>query len=376
MGNKVMVTTPGNDPGRIASGASSIRSGRSVADLVRDLEHKRLRMARIPVGSSVSALFPWMRRVNQFAIEPAGLSGPNPGLVMHQDPWATTFTNDSPKPVYITEVRITDTTGPESGVYDETYQQLFDLKMSIPPRRQIVDRWLPWGTYNTEADRFLTEPLLNFNWKLPAPYFLSRSQPFIIDVHNSLALAEYSRLAPEATLFYMVLRGWGVADGEPIDVVKAVPPFTEGPITNVNAFQSISFDEDRDRPLRDAWITEIGFGSSYLNPEGVTQEDGPPIGATLFRDVRIRPVPPEGPRWHRNEFYALRELGAQVGVPFDNGTIPDYYDPHMMIHAPVTPYILHPGEQFVIEVKLNPVGTITETHYLDAVIYGAQEGSA
>lgn len=356
------ITTPGAGFPGVASGVRSLGSnGRPLNEIIAELEMRRLRMGRIPVGSGVADIFPWMRRVTQFEVTPDGIP-----QVIHEDPWDTTFTNQSDKRVLVTEVRVTDTSGPGTTNYDETYQQLFELKMSIPPRRQIVERWLPWGCFTTEADRFLTEPLNEYCWRLPAPYFLSRTQPFIMDIHNDAVLATFDYEDTDA-LFFIVLRGWGTADGEPIELIKAVPPFEAAQAANANGFQSISFDEDRDRPLRDAWITEIGFGSAYLEvAAGVQTTD-------TFRMIRVRPNPPEGPRWHRNEFYALHELGAQEGIPFPSAA--GYcVEPWTVIHCPVTPYVLEPGESFQVEIRMVPQFKERASHYIDAVVFGVQEG--
>ena len=90
---------------------------------------------------------------------------------------------------------------------------------------------------------------------------------------------------------------------------------------------------------------------------------------TSFREVKIRPNAPEGPNWHAEEFFPLMMLADQVSIPFvDRDAVYNY----TVIHRPVVPYILKPGEYLNVEYWNRHSN---DNFYVDTYVKGTQEAA-
>lgn len=315
-----------------------------------EMQEKRLKAAGYPTGDSVAQLFPWMRTIT-FDL------APNEKRNLRRNDWQKSFDNHSSAPVNVEEVRFYAGFG-RAAVPGVTYAQDLQVKMSISHRKQIAERFLPWSTLNTEMDRYL----LGYNdihaFKLPAPYFLSRSHIFMVDVWNEVWMQVASDTTPE--YFYIGLFGFGAEDGEPIQLFKPVHPVLD--TVNVNSYQTIAFDDDRDQPLRDCYITHIGFGPGFIHNQRTAHQ---------LQDTRVRLVPPEGPEWTGDEFYRIVQLAEQTEVDSTAGGV---ITNDVVIHRPVVPYILEPGEEFVIEMWHRDLNLAGNTFHMDVNLIGTQVG--
>lgn len=310
MADKKIFFMPGEDPGPYALGLPDQPAMAGV------LAAYRLKMGKLPTGSKVAARFPWIRNVLE-----TFTNGPEQRTIMRAN-WPATFVNNSDHRVQVEEIRFR---------YDiaigDTMTYMTDLwaKIEIPDRRVINDQWLSVCTLNTENDRFLYANLDNYTYELPSPYFLQRGNPFFVDVQwNNL----FGNAQPEDWVIMAGLHGWGQWDQEPISLIKPV----RGWATVVGAagqYQTAVFDDEQDRPMRDAWITHLTIGSARTTD----------FAGGLHQATFIRPQAPEGPPWHTNEFFRVDDLAEQVGALFTNQTSDTY-----VIHRPIIPYRLEPGE--------------------------------
>lgn len=340
---KRMTFTPGNDPGNYAAGFA-------MNDSIRRLVHERLaRMGGVPVGNQIAAVFPWMRQIS-------GDFAPGANITLNRDPWAEIFANRMSKGlIKIHEVRIIASNIGGFEGYPAQMDEELQLKMSIPDRRSIFERWMPWKVLQTETDRTLSGYVFQGGWALPAPYFCSRTNPFELDI---LWDTRWAQQAAGTVLFFAVLHGFDARNGEPLQLVKAVEQFP-AELQRAGAFQTISFDDDRDRPIRDMWITDIGFGAA---PSTSADE-------FLFAQIRVRPQAPQGPKWHYQEFYPIEGLVHQVGAA---PTLALALRNHVMIHRPVVPYTLYPGEH--LDVEARNLGISDTTYTMFFILMGTQEG--
>jgi len=307
---KIMVFLPGEEPGPFALGLSDQPSMAGV------LAAYRLKMGKLPIGNRVSAKFPWIRNV----VETFD-NGPEQRVIMRGN-WPATFVNQSAHRVFVEEVRFRH----DIDQVDTNYMTDLWVKLDIPDRRVINEEWLPVGTLNTEIDRFLAANLDTFCYELPTPYFLQRGNPFMMDVE--FASEFLTNTSSEDWIVQAGLHGWGLYDQEPISLMKPVRGWAQ-PTGVAGQYQTVVFDDEQDRPMRDAWVTHLTIGSALLdNAE-----------AALQHAVRIRPQPPEGPAWHTQEFFRVDDLAEQVGSLPQN-KLSDMY----VIHRPIVPYVLEPGE--------------------------------
>lgn len=308
--SKVITFLPGEDPGPYTLGLPDQPAMAGV------LAAYRLRMGKLPIGNKVSARFPWLRNVRETFSD-----GPEQRVIMRQG-WPATFVNNSDHRVHVEEIRFRHDIQQTD---DNSAQTELFAKIEIPDRRVINDQWLPVGTLHTEIDRFLYANLDSFCFELPAPYFLQRGNPFFMDVEYS---APFGNANADDWVIMAGLHGWGQVDQEPISLIKPVRGWAafDGA---AGQYQTVVFDDEQDRPMRDAWITHLSIGGAYTdNTNGNMQQS-----------VRVRPVAPEGPPWHAQEFFRLDDIAEQIGCLRTNDLVDNY-----AIHRPIVPYLLEPGE--------------------------------
>jgi len=337
--NRYMTFSPGSEPGEYASGAVNGEDAMALAE-------KHLRMKKIPHGLGVTNKFPWWRSIHQTFDPTANTQR----AFLERTDIQNNFANLSDKTVYIEEVRI-QLIPP---AWDYLPHQIYTwVRMGIPPRRQIFEDWVPWSLINTESDRlFYDTELDNYAIKLPAPYFLQRAHLFRVDVEYDSDV--FGELNYNNYGFMLGLHGYGQRDHEPIDIMKVVKGWDRYDPQTYD-YQSIIFDDDKDRPLRDAWITHISLGA--INSDDTD---------AALQGIMIRPIAPEGPLWHHNEFFRIDQLSEQIGSAYDAR---DY-----AIHRPKVPYRLEPGEKFQIEMFNMAYGDYAEYSVTAKVtLIGTQE---
>jgi len=266
----------------------------------------------------------------------------------------TSFFNNSDKDVYIDEIRMRVIPSDWSQyIWNQT---AITLKMSIPDRREIISDWLPWACLQTSPESMLLGELDNYVYELPSPYFLQRGQLFLMDFqYDANIFVDDETHDPDNYAIMAGLHGYGQRDKEPIDLIMPVLVWERGG-PDATSFQTFAFDDGKSHPLRDAWITHLTFGSALRTN---TTE--------ILQAVMIRPNPPAGPAWHRQEFFRLDEIAHQVGS--------DHNGQEFMIHRPKVPYVLHKGEGLVIELLLDGVRAATRIESeVTITLLGRQEG--
>ncbi len=344
--NDFMTFLPGQEPGDYALGVPHPDDpGRMAA--------YKLKMERMPTGSGVSDRFPWWRKVHQPMIAGEQLilrrGDPVTGLpAMQQASWAGTFENTSDHDVQVDEIRFYTVWGRAAA---QGYQTQLLCKIGIPPRREVIADWLPVQALHTEIDRMVAADVDSFTYELPAPYVLQRGNQFVMDWRYNATL--FANMGVEDWAIMCGLHGYGLQDKEPISLMKAVRGWPNTPAGIAGQWQTIAFDEEQGRPMRDAVITHISFGSAMTTNIGA---------ANVLESLEFRPHAPEGPAWHQSEFFCIRDVAEQVG----RLNAVDFWS----IHRPIVPYTLGRGEGVQIALWNNSTDTVT----VDVILRGSQSG--
>jgi len=333
-----------DSPGPVAGG---LEQQADVGALMR--EH--LNLPEIPSGNNVARWFPWWRTVTET------LSANVSRLIPQNTRDPSSFFNNSDKDVYIDEIRMRITPSSWSQwIYNSTGTL---IKLSIPDRREIISDWIPWMSLQTSPESILLGEMDSYVYKLPAPYFLRRDQLFLMDFQYDANVfvntGDVGQVLKDQYAMMMGLHGVGQRDKQPIDLVMPVYGWQNfGP--DNTSYQTIAFDERRSHALRDAWITHLTFGSALKSNDG-----------EILNAIMVRPNPPAGPAWHRNEFFRLDEIAHQIGS--------DHHALDYMIHRPKVPYVLHKGEGMLVELLYSDVVASSEvTSDVTITLLGRQEG--
>jgi hypothetical protein len=315
-------------------------------DLASDanaLVDKQLRMARVPRGSGVSAEFPWWRTLTETL-------GINARVYLRRPNWsASGFANASDKRVRITEIRMrgdlarwSENSGLREGLW---------VRMGTANGQQVVQEWQPWQALQTEMDRFALAELDSYAVKFPAEYFLSRSNLFRLDVRYDADIFDINQFTAGTNEYIVMagLHGWAPVDGRPFDLMLPIIMWQrDNPAAG--DFESWSFDDARERPLRDAWITHFSIGAAKQSNDD-----------RALQGLQFRLHAPDGPKWHEDEWYRIDMLAEQIG---SLRAMDDF-----VIHRPKVPYIIEPGQSFDIEVW-NRTGAAVG---FEATVQGLQE---
>lgn len=269
-----------------------------------------------------------------------------PGLpAMLRSDWQATFENNSDHEVSVEEIRFYTAWGRTAS------QTGLLCKIGIPPRREVISDWIPVQTLHTEIDRMVMADMDSFSYELPAPYILQRGNQFVMDWRYNAAML--TNMGPEDWAIMCGLHGYGLQDHEPISLMKAVRGWPNLAPGIVGQWQTIAFDEEQGRPMRDAVITHISFGSAFTTNVGA---------ANVLESLEFRPQAPEGPVWHQNEFFCIRDVAEQVGrVAADD---------RWCIHRPIVPYVLNKGEGILVELWNDTAVDIV----VDVILRGHQKG--
>jgi len=333
-----MTFIPGEDPGDFALGLPNHPS-----DLSRLAAYK-LRMAKMPTGYNVAEKFPWWRKVHE-------VLRAEDKIVLLRPGWQATFENASDHDVEVDEIRFYMTWSRPT----PDYRTRLLCKIGIPPRREIIADWIPVHSLHTENDRILIADMDAFTYELPAPYVLQRGNQFAMDWRFNAAFL--TNMAIDDWVIEVGLHGWGLQDYEPISLMKPVRGWPQ-PTGAVNQWQTIAFEEEQDRPMRDAVITHISFGAALTTN----------VNPNVFEALEFRPHAPEGPDWHQGEFFAVRDVAEQVGRVRGGGAgMADCF----VIHRPIVPYVLGRGEGMLVELWNHDV--IAEVA-ADVILRGSQTG--
>lgn len=207
----------------------------------------------------------------------------------------------------------------------------------------INSLWLPGMAFNTEPDRYLFGYQGAIVYTLPADLYLS---------HGVTPLVEIIAIQSDMNSRYIQtsMRGYDPTNNKPIVINGRLDAVgTAGANTAVFAY-----DCERDQAIRDMWVHDFTFAMVSTTSNGSTRNPWLNISARFHM--------PEGPHWTMDEHTPLIALADQVQA-FNMGheineadpqqeTAETYYVDQPVIHKPVTPYVLLPGDMMTAEIKL------------------------
>jgi len=194
-------------------------------------------------------------------------------------------------------------------------------------KEDIIKKWLPITSLHTDPHHYLVGSQHQGIWVLPTPYFLQAGHTF-----TGRIIAPPSA-TPRTKELTITLRGYNPIDFDPIIMATT----TTFPAAGYNTF---SFTENRDGPLRDMIIEEISVGLSDVSDDFA--------GLAFFlNQVFILFEPPEGPKWSQDIRTPFCSLSTQMSVY--GGITNGFYQP-IVVHEPTNPIILSPGQSIKMSV--------------------------
>lgn len=327
-------------------------------------ERHAFNMLNTPAGSSVASKIPWWRSATQ-RIFHSGMKYPDQFTFTGQHSNQRFIRNEFAWPLYITEVRMWSVPHVFNGArYSNTMEQLA-IKMFSDQIGYINSKWVPASTFNTEEDRHLFGQLNGMVYTLPADFYLNHSN----HIGVSLRMDETLDSDDYVSNYQVAMRGYDPTNNSPIVVSH--------PIDALVADKEVMFmlDDDRDRNVRNMWVRDFTF--ARLNHRNHDKEAR--IWSRLFARFDV----PEGPHWTMDPQTPLMGLADQV--PYENqgdiNAADVIYQDQPMIHRPITPYVLYPGQGMRFETQLQSTfWNFTDAETDDDVdiwihVRGYQEGS-
>jgi len=274
-----------------------------------------VKSAGIPgvAGDLVAKEFPWWKRADLTTNLVVGTPTP-----LASTTGEAPFKNDTNYDLKIEELRWEITGLDQANNFD-----YINIKMWGDGENQdFVEEWLPVSALMTDADRFTASTANAVVIDLPADYYLKSSYVFQMELISTFASGKTLMIS---------LHG---RDPENMDPMVLSKVFTSG---GAGVIVSDSFDDDRDMTLKDMIVQYVTIGG-----ESIYSSTG---NSTAFMAQRVKFLPPEGPRWSEDHLY----LGQISNQPMAYlGPLPAQYHP-IVIHRPVRPYILRPGQALHVE---------------------------
>jgi hypothetical protein len=211
------------------------------------------------------------------------------------------------------------------------------VQMETDLQQGLLKEWVPVKALHTEEDRLFHGNQWSGLFRLPAPFFMQAQEPLGIrlQVRDDVPDFKIDGLRSQIDVH---LRGKDPMTGVPCSYGKRITTPTRAglPFT-------YRMDEDRDAPIRDIIVTEIGFGAVDTFMPGVAK-----AGWMGFDPLEIKFMPATGPDWTKDLFTHLGQgLLEDVGSGLYRG--PRFFLRHPVIHKPKRPYILRPGDSIRIE---------------------------
>jgi hypothetical protein len=190
-------------------------------------------------------------------------------------------------------------------------------------------------TYNTEMDRHLMGYVDGIVYTLPSDFYLAYGATPTMEI-ISLNANLNDRYIQAA------MRGYDPTFNKPLVVgSRLATTGTAGANTTVFAF-----DDGRDQQVNDMWIHDFTFANISYDSTGNSRD--------LWANSSVRFNFPEGPHWTLDERTPLIALADQVpcfNLGDESGSDETYPD-QPVIHRPVVPYTLLPGDLMTAEAKL------------------------
>jgi len=298
----------------------------------------------VPIGRQAAKKIPWWAST-KVRINSSNGGGGNTFPLYGQVEREAFIRNPFAWPIFITEIRMWS--NPiylynRSAYWNSMKKAAFRFDSSRTGN--VNSKWLPGMAFNTETDRHLMGHQSGIVYTLPADYYLS---------HGVTPLVELIALEGRMDDFYIqtAMRGYDPTTNTPIVVSGRLDTAgTAGANTAVFAYA-----DERDQAVRDMWIHDFTF--SVISVYG-----GESYYHTSWLNLSARFQMPEGPHWTLDERTPLIALADQVPAfnlggevqegSLDETPVAPYYPDPPVIHRPVTPHVLLPGDLFTGEVRL------------------------
>jgi len=217
--------------------------------------------------------------------------------------------------------------------------------------QDLLNKWMPITTLHTDPEHYIYGQLNQGTWVLPTPYFLKAGQIFLGRIFSPTTSSLSEK---ELTI---ALKGYNPIDYDPIVMATTVT----FPVFNAYAYNTFSFLENRDAPLRDMVIEEISVALS--DSYDILDNYG-----HFLDQVFLEFEPPEGPKWSQDILVPMAALTTQMNVDDLAGN--NTYRP-IVVHEPIEPYTLEPGQS--IQMMMRPLNTY-QTGLIGVTAVGTQRG--
>jgi hypothetical protein len=334
--------TPGQFAGSFAAGDRIAASSSLVTDL---------RAGQVP--DKKSDFYPWMTCVPAYmGPNDTGINQIAPAGTMvkftRQDMQDPAFRNGITKRILVDQMRVasigftTITQGNSRPVQNIAYT--LGAKV-VTPRQTYLDNWVPLVYLNNHYGTFRKIVQLKGSYELPTPYFLSMKSPLRMRVRQ-----RYQTTGVGTLTCWFSANGVGV-DGFPIQILKQITIPEKTPFAPPY-YYDVVFDDNRDRLLRDAWITSISFCFGTLDQADMINEDLVPHVVLSALELQFRPM--DGPRWMReDDWIPLWMLQNQPGMLNDYTTVNGITDFSQVIHNFEAPLVLNPRDEIQVWLRIN-----------------------
>lgn len=271
-------------------------------------------------GYNVSDVFPWWKTgigPSAAGIVANTIYPAQPVIAFYGSEGEQAFKNDTDGIVEINRLTFGASLVADS---DEDVLSRVMVKMSSDTG-DIIKKWLPITTLHSDPYFYIHGEYNQSVFVLPTPYFMQAQYAFTGRIFAPASATLYGK---ELTI---CLRGYNPIDYDPIVMATTV----NYPAAATSVPTPFSFTENRDGPLRDMVIEEISFGLSNIYDE---------LNIGHFSSATyIQFFPPSGPKWSEDILSGVGALSTQINVTNATGN----YFP-AVIHEPITPIILEPGQ--------------------------------
>lgn len=318
-----------------------------------------------PVGERAAEQFPWISSI--MLRQPVAAGSVQRFVRPGTEP---SFYNNTNRPVYVDEIRIYALPMPQipqhAGAMDLNIGRRLGCRIYSQHKEYIRD-WLPLWNIQTESNRMMESMRYRGVFQLPAPYFLDKGNTFQLRTRCDWPLLAAANITTDQITIAPGLQGMRRDSSFPIKLMRQValntvhdPGVGANPATPVNPIYTvIPFDDGRDFPIQDMRVTHIGMGvhDYMLSVVAATDIEWTPMAWIMFQFVA-----PQGPKWMGdNDWVPLWGLWDQVGpVVWEAGVGPGgIWDHSMIVHRPITPYVINPREELSVELRTNIAMTYT-----------------
>lgn len=324
-----------------------------------------------PVGESTAREFPWISSIFQrmpcvaAAGAPTWFSPVGTRLRFTRGAGEQSFYNNSNRPVKIDEIRIYSMPAPPDtfgapGVLGLEFQIGRNVGLRLfTNKKEYVRDYLPLWQFQTESNRNAETMRMRGTFTFPTPYYLGKGGAFQLRTRTWYGLnpAQVGQSIRSTNLdFAFALQGSRENSTFPSKLMRQVVIPTAAATPANPLYAVIPFDENRDFPLTDSRITQFGLGIRDIISDPLNVADT--FGWPWVSWVQAQFIPPQGPKWMADDDWVpLWGLLDQPGPIIQAANVLgatqwEIWDHSMIIHRPVTPYILQPREEMHVELRV------------------------